>query len=132
MLSGHVNLVAVLVAAVINMVLGAIWFAPQVFGTEWSKLMGCKPEQMQKNAQKGYPIAAVGALIESYVLAHLILGLNVSQSLKVGLWVWLAFVAVTLSIGTVFGGKSWKLWKLDVGYFFVTIVLQVILLAKWH
>jgi len=131
MLNGHVNLLAVVVAAVINMVVGAIWYAPQVMGKTWSKLVGCKMEDMQKNAQKGYPIAAVGALIESWVLAHLIYGTTFATGLKWAFWIWLAFVAVTMSIGTVFAGKPWKLWQIDTGYFLIVLLIQGGLLATW-
>jgi len=133
--SVDINVLAVLVAAFINMAVGAAWYSPGLFGKEWSKLIGRKMEDMKKNAGPGYGIATVGALIESWVLAHFVVYAGSTSAMDgavTGFWIWLAFVAVTLAIGTVFAGRSWKLWKIDAGYFLVVLIIQGALLATWH
>ena len=131
MLSGHVNLLAVLVAAIINMAVGALWFSPAMFSKQWAKLTGGKESDMRANANMGYAVSAVGALVESWVLAHLVYGLSLADGLKWAFWIWLAFVAVTLAVGTVFEGRPWKLWAINVGYFLVVLLIQGALLARW-
>jgi len=133
--SVSINWWAVLVAAVINMAVGAVWYSPMLFGKEWSKLIGKKMEDMRKNAGPGYAISTVGALIEAWVLAHFVIyaGSNTAlRGVETAFWLWLAFVAVTLAIGSVFAGQSWRLWKINAGYFFVVLLVQGAVLAVWH
>lgn len=130
-----INMVAVIVAAVVNMAVGAAWYSPSLFGKEWSKLIGRKLEDMKKNAGMGYGVSTVGALVESWVLAHFVAYAGSTTAVDgamTGFWLWLAFVAVTMAVGTVFAGRSWKLWRIDAGYFFVVLLIQGALLATWH
>ncbi len=131
----HINWLAILAAAVINMVVGAAWYSPALFGKQWSKLIGRKLEDMRKQAGPGYAVSTIGALIESYVLAHFVVYANSITAVDgalTGFWIWLAFVGVTMAVGTVFAGRSWHLWKIDAGYFLVVLVLQGALLAVWQ
>ncbi|GAC1387610.1 MAG: hypothetical protein NVS1B7_0430 [Candidatus Saccharimonadales bacterium] len=132
MLEGHINILAVLVAALINMAIGAVWYSPFAFGRPWSKMIGRKMEDMKSNAGLGYAVASVGSLIESYVLAHAVYGLSLATSLKVCFWLWLAFIGVTMAIGTVFAGRRKKLWAIDSGYFLVVLLIQGVLLSSWR
>lgn len=133
--SVDINIMAVLLAAIINMVVGAAWYSPGLFGKEWSKLIGRKLEDMKKQAGPGYAVSTVGALVESWVLAHFVIYAGATSAIDgavTGFWLWFAFVAVTMAVGTVFAGRSWRLWKIDAGYFFVVLIIQGALLATWH
>jgi hypothetical protein len=69
------------------------------------------------------------------VLAHFVAYAGSTTALQgavTGFWIWLAFIAVTMAVGTVFAGRSWNLWKIDAGYFFVVLILQGALLAAWR
>ncbi len=41
----HINFVAVLIAALVPMALGFIWYNPKVFGTAWMNASGMTPEK---------------------------------------------------------------------------------------
>ncbi len=43
-----VNLLAVLGAAVLNMVLGALWYSPMLFGSSWMKEMKTNKKEMEE------------------------------------------------------------------------------------
>jgi len=45
-----INLLPVIVAAVINMALGMLWYSPFVLGRLWIKSMGKTPEEFQQQA----------------------------------------------------------------------------------
>src|SRR4051812_24897159 len=102
--SVDINWIAVILAAVINMAIGAYWYSPRLFGREWMKLIGKKMEDMDKmrsRAGPGYGIAAIGALIQAWVLAHFVQYAGATtfwRGLLVGFWLWLAFVAATMAI----------------------------------
>lgn len=131
----HINLVAALVAGVINMVIGALWYSPALFGKMWMKEMGMKPEDgMAKNMGQAYGITFIGALIMAYVTA-LVLGYTgvgtMTEGLMMALWLWFGF-AVTLPLNdVVFGKKSWNLYFVNVFYYLVVLAINGALLASW-
>ena len=68
----EINGVAVLAAAAINMIVGAIWYSPYVFGKQWMKLTGVTPQSMKESGNKGMLAALVRSLLTAFVLAQLI------------------------------------------------------------
>jgi hypothetical protein len=133
--SVHINYAAVLVAAIAQMVIGAIWYSPGLFAKQWSKLVGRKLEDMRKDAAMSYGLAALAALITAFVLAHIVgyaMADTVVKGLQTGFWVWLGFVATTSAVNTVFAGRPSKLWAIDSGYFLVSLLVGGGILAAWH
>src|SRR3989344_4977556 len=106
-----INFLAVIVAAVEYMVIGAVWYSPVVFGKMWMKLAGITQKDIDKQKKtmpKTYGFAFVGALITSYILA-IIIGLvgaiTLVGALQIGFLVWLGFVATTTLSTVLFEGK---------------------------
>lgn len=129
-----VHWLAVVVAAVINMVIGAVWYSKGLFGKEWAKLTGRKLEEMGSGG-KGYTVAAVAALVQAWVLAHFVayaLSNTFMEGAVTGFWLWLGFVGLGMAAGYVFEGKSWMLWKVNSGYALVVLLINGGLLAAWH
>jgi hypothetical protein len=64
-----VSWLAVVVAAVVGLVIGFVWFLPQVFGRQWAAASGRElPARGEQNwATIAY--SAVGTLVAAYVLA---------------------------------------------------------------
>lgn len=138
-----INYWAVLFAAIANMVIGFVWYGP-LFGKKWSELMGwgeMTPEllaEKQKAARMSYAITFVMALLMAYGLAHaLIFGAaytgidGLTGGLVGSFWYWLGFV-VPVTIGTVlWDGKPWKLWFINVGYYFVVMQIMGAILGTW-
>jgi hypothetical protein len=131
--SVDINYAAVLVAAVINMAVGAIWYSPSLFGKAWSKLTGKK--DMKGSGRMGYAVSAVGALVQSWILVHFVQyagSTTVGEGAITGFWLWLAFVGVVMAGAYVFEGRPWKLWQINAGYFLVVLVVNGALLAAWR
>ncbi|MEK7623590.1 MAG: DUF1761 domain-containing protein [Patescibacteria group bacterium] len=136
-----VNYLAVLVAAIANMVLGSLWFGP-VFGKLWMKYSGINPgsitPEQKKGMWKSYAIMFVGSLVMAYVLAHSLVFantyLNVSgwmTGLQAGFWNWLGFVA-PVTIGVVlWDRKSWGHWAVTYLYYLVGLMMMGVILAMW-
>ncbi len=141
-----INYWAVLVAAIANMVLGALWFGP-LFGKLWMKLSGMTPEQIaacatDKDAKKGmgksYALMAVGSLVMAFVMAHALVFASaymkvsgVSAGFMAGFWNWLGFVApVTMGV-VLWEGKRWSYWALTYSYYLVGLSLMGVILAMW-
>jgi hypothetical protein len=134
-----INYLAVVIAAVINMVVGAAWYSTALFAGPWSKMVGRKVEDMRREAGTGYVLSALGALVQAFILAHFVAYVAYFypdySALTVGLWTgllaWVAFVAVPQGVNTVFAGTRKKLWAINTGYFLVVLVINGILLAIW-
>lgn len=136
-----VNYIAVIVAAIANMVVGFLWFGP-IFGKQWVKMMGWTPEEMKEAQKKGmtksYVIAIIGSLLTAWVIAELtvILGsylylTGIMAGFKAGFIGWIGFV-VPVGLSTVaWEGKSWKLWLLNVGYYLVALLVMGAIIGAW-
>lgn len=128
-----INWIAVIVAAVVNMVVGAVWYSKSLFANEWAKLTGRKIEQMG-DGSTSYVITFIAALVQAWVLAHFVAYAaadTFAEGLVTGFWLWLGFVAVAVAVNYVFEGRSWNLWKINAGYFLVVLLINGGLLATW-
>ena len=84
-LSVPVNYLAVLVATIAAMIVGAIWYSPSVFGTAWMKLSGITPDPTKKKGMtKPLILAGLSNLVLACTLAHVFVLLGV-QTLAMGL-----------------------------------------------
>ena len=133
-----INYLAVLVAAVANMVLGSLWYGP-LFGKKWMALSGINPETMGKKGMgKTYALAFGGSFLMAWVSAHVFVFaatyLNMwgpQSGLMAGFYNWLGFVVpVTLS-SVLWEGKSWKLWCLNSSYYLIALVTMGLIIASW-
>jgi Protein of unknown function (DUF1761) len=127
------NWIAIIVAAIIPMVLGALWYSPVLFAEPWMRAVGRTREELG-DAQLGYLLSAVGALVTAYVLARVVKWAEVDDlwnGALVGIFAWFGFVATVLAVTTYFGGRPRQLWLINAGYQFVSLVLMGALLGAW-
>ncbi|MBX4188550.1 DUF1761 domain-containing protein [Candidatus Saccharibacteria bacterium] len=131
--SVEINWLAVLVAALINMVVGALWYSSAGFVKPWMKLTGHK--MGGGSAGPGYAISAVGALLQAFILVHFVRyagAITAVRGAEAGFWLWLGFVGVVMATNIVFEGRPWKLWAINAGYFLVVLIINGALLAAWR
>lgn len=137
-----INHLAVLVAAVASMVLGALWYGP-IFGKTWVTLSGFTKEKMAEAQAKGmgksYAVTFVGSLLMSYVLAHAIIFAGayfkmegVGAGLMSGFWNWLGFIAPVTAGAVLWEGKPWRLWFLNNAFNLLSLLIMGVILALWR
>ncbi len=130
-----INYLAVVAGAISNMVLGAIWYSPRVFGTTWMRMTGKRMEDMAgANVGRSYLISFIGALVMAWVLSMFVdfaKATTIGTGAFTGFWVWLGFIATVGLAGVTFGGQSWGLYALNMGYQLVAIVVMGAILAFW-
>lgn len=135
----EVNLLTVLIAAVVSMALGFLWYSPTVLGKQWIKEKGFSHESLkkeQKEMGKWYMFSFVLALISAYVLSH-VMGLSsnffhypmIQTGLTTGFWMWLGFVMPVQATATIFGNKNWKLFGIDTGYQLVSLLAMGVVIG---
>lgn len=135
----QVNYVAVLLAGVVSMALGFLWYSPMVLGKQWMKEKGYTQESLKKaqaTMGKLYGVSFVVSLITAYVLSHVMtLSQNFLQysTLQTGLttafWMWLGFMMPVQLTATIFGSKKWKLLGIDTGYQLVSLMAMAVVIA---
>ena len=125
-----VNWLAVIVAAVANLVISTVWYLPQVFGKQWAALTGreinTSPNPML------YVIAIAGSVISAYVLAlviHAVGAASISDGIVTGLIVSIGFQVGFLAVGGAFEGRSWNLFGINAGNSLVSFAVMGAILA---
>jgi hypothetical protein len=130
----NVNITAILLAAIANIIIAAVWYAV-IFGRVWHKLTGIKEIKIS-----GTNIAMVltGSLIMSFVLYHSIAFGNayvnmqgIEGGLMGGLFGWLGYIAPVTLIAKIYERRSWTLWLLDTGFWLVSLLVMGMILSFW-
>lgn len=133
----NINYLAVLSAAISNMIIGFLWYGP-LFGKQLMDLMGFTPKSMK--SMKVTPKQAiaggfVSAVIMSYVMAHFVgyvQASSIMDGLQVGFWLWLGFVATVMIGKVLWEGKPFKLFAINSGYWLVAMIVMGGILAVWR
>ena len=124
-LSFAVNWIGVIVGNVALLVIGFVWFMPNVFGNRWIALMGRPGEQLRPVPE--FIVAVLAGTLNSFVMAVLALSLKattVGDGILLGLVVFAGFFLSYLTANTIFAKRSWTLWAIDVGH---ALIAQVVL-----
>lgn len=108
----------IVVAALVNIAIGALWYSPVLFGNIWMKLMGLSKEKMQgKSAMQSMGINALATLFATFVLAHFASPLESSSGgALLGFWVAIGFITPALLNSVLWEGKPWKLFAINALY----------------
>jgi hypothetical protein len=117
----HVNFVAILIAAVVHIVLGYVWYLPMVFGKRYEAATGRtlgNPTPMTI----GYMVVA--ALLAAYGLGLLFGGVGIVNGAVWGALIWLYFVVPVSAAAVFFEGRSWMWWAITAGYWLVGLALM--------
>ena len=138
-----INMTAILVAVVVNFVLGFIWYTP-LFGKIWGREMGYDPNEKpdQSVMLKGMAFMVVGNFFFAYVLAHnmaaweYVPGIEemstMTSVLNAAIFTWLGFYLPGDLGATVWEKKSWKLFGIDTGYHLVSLLVVAAILGFWN
>ena len=141
-----VNLFAVLVAGVVPMVIGALWYGP-IFGKRWMALMETTEEELREgfNPLKTYGVSFVLALVTAFVIAQLVAevspesvasmgggGGSAMVGVHVALMALVAFVLPVSHQSVTFEGRKAGLAWLNIGYNGVALLGQAVVIALWR
>lgn len=125
------NLLAILVAWIVHVAMGLIWFSQSLFGNTWSKLTG----QNLKPAKKWVLPGFIGHLVMAFILAVLIKISDATtgpNGLLVGLLAWAGFI-VPLEIGELVWEKiPFKLFLIRIGNHFIGLAVTGYILGAWQ
>lgn len=120
------NWLAIIIAALANMVLGFLWYGTWAFGKSWITLSG---HNMGEGMQQGplYGLTAIAAVVQAITMSWFVgqTGANSgSAGAIVGLYVGLGFVATAMFAEVLFAGRHPRLYAITAGYSVVAAILQ--------
>ena len=135
----QINVLAVLVAGLVSFFLGAVWYMP-LFGKLWIRLHGWSDEEVKAKQASMKPAVFFGGMIAAYLaaafgMAFLLRVIAVPavhwlDGALVGAVVWLIVAACTLTLHLA-SVKHFGLYLIDVGFYFVFLMFQGVLLTLW-
>ncbi|HYK98558.1 MAG TPA: DUF1761 domain-containing protein [Candidatus Acidoferrales bacterium] len=125
-----VNYLAVIIAAIVAVVIGFIWYSPQALGRLWGS------SGMPAGPNPG-PMEGVGGLVLSFVSAWVlaVLALNLGGStlgdgVMLGVICWLGFQGTLTAADTLFRKLPWGQWLVNNGHHvIVQAVMGAIILS---
>lgn len=139
----QINFVAIAIAVVANFIFGFLWYTP-LFGKLWAKEMGFDTSvPPPKSAMiKGMIFMLIGNFLLAWVFAHNIAVWNPvtwglppstistsANALLASIFTFLGFY-LPVDIGIVtWEQKSWKLFGINAGYHFLSLLLVAMILA---
>jgi hypothetical protein len=136
----HINFIAVLIAVVINFLLGFIWYAA-LFSKAWTTEMGYDPNMRpdKKAMMKGMILMVIGNFLFAWVLAFYLAGWQYipgadkmnpfAMAINSTISVWVGFFVPVHLSRVVWEKHSWKLFFINSGYHLVATVIVALILS---
>jgi hypothetical protein len=131
----NINPLAIVVATIVPMVLGFLWYGP-LFGNTWMAARGITREQMGSvNAGQAYGLTTVFALVTAVAMA-LVISAAATQDMATGATlgaiVGIGLVATALATNGIFEERSWTLVGLNAGYQIVSLIVMGAVIGLWR
>lgn len=108
---------AIVIAAILNMVISFIWYSKWLFGAAWMKLCSMKDKD-RKGSKKALFWAFIVSLVIAYFLDFFESNLDittVSDGMVFGFFIWLGFVATTQIGAVLWCREPWRLFAINTG-----------------
>jgi hypothetical protein len=133
MLSGH-QITIVVVAAVIEWLLGALWYG-LVFRKSWLAMTGFSDSNKPKNGALGMVASLIACLLLTYVIAHVVGwagAVTFTGGAKLGIICWLGFMAPPLFTQHIFENRRANLFAINAAYWLLVMAIGGGLTAAFH
>lgn len=135
-----INWLAVLACVVASMVIGFVWYSPNVFFTTWWKGIG-KTEEPDPTDANGmtWGLTILASLVQAVFVAVFINALgglfggpSLMAGVQVGFWLWLGIVAPTNLVNKLFAGYEMKVFFIEAGNHLLNFLAFGAILGAWR
>lgn len=127
-LSPEINFLAVLLAGSAYFFLGAVWYAPQVFGNAWMQELKIKAGDIKKDKMTACLAgSACSSLLAAVVLAAVLRASDATTACfgaTGGLLAGIGFIGTTTLTNYLYEDRSFKLFWINAGYHIASFVLM--------
>lgn len=130
----NINFLAIIIAVVVNFILGFLWYTP-LFGKIWGREMGYDMNEKPKTSDmmKGMISMLIGNFLFAWVLAHNISAWSfvpgtealshTANILMSAIFTWVGFY-LPVDLGSIFWErKSFKLFSINTGYHLASLLV---------
>lgn len=132
--TSQVNVWAVIVCTMINIILGMIWYSPKVLGTLWAKEHGFDLDQLKPSVWH-----YVGGIIVAFILAfvlnmmiHIFDIVGMGKGIAFGFFIWLGFIATTHFSGVIWARKPFIVYFIDAGFMLLNLIVIGAIMGIWQ
>ena len=132
--SVDLNWVAIMVAAFIAYVGGAIWYSPVLFSNTWARLVNLSQEQMSSGAPIAMVVQAVVTVATAAVIAVVIAwsgANNIIEGIGVGVLLGVGLVVSDHAKLVAFERRSLRLFAINNGYTVLAFAVMGAIIALW-
>ena len=128
-----INLLAVFIAGITNMVIGMIWYGP-LFGRRWMTLMKFNEKELNKAKENDMTVKYVLAFLASLLMAiGLAYAVKTSpEGILIAFWIWLTFISTVLLNGVLWEGKPVRLYLINIAYHLVSLLAMAAIITLWR
>lgn len=138
-LLGQLNWLAVIAGAVIYFVIGAVWFAPPLFGRPWMAAIGWDESRTRPEMN---PLSYAGPAV-FYLIAAIATGLlaaatgtdTLVEGITLGLIVGVGYALTVTATDAVFDPnkpRPWTWFAISGAYHVVSLLIVAVLVALWR
>lgn len=133
----EVNWIAVLVAALSTMAVGALWYAPGMFGRTWESLAKIDPRH-RADPVKAIGITLVVSFVSAFILAHLTFLVHgytgnpfIIDAVATAFWGWLGFTAARFITHDAFENRPWQLTLMNISHELITFMVMGVIIGAF-
>ena len=131
----NVNQIAVLVAALVAMAVGSVWYSPLLFGEQWMHTVGLTEDDL-RNAKGKMPklflFAALSNLLALYILAQFVaLAQSAGAELATVAFFLSLFLTAIISGFVIWEQKSLTYALINIGYAVVVVFGGMSIIWYW-
>jgi hypothetical protein len=127
-------LTIVVIAAVIEWLLGALWYG-LVFRKSWLTLIGFSETNKPKNGAFGMVASFIACLLLTFVMGHVVGwagAMTFTSGAKLGIVCWLGFMAPPLFTQHIFENRRVNLFAINAAYWLLVMAIAGGLTAAFH
>lgn len=131
-----INYKLILIASVVNFILGALWYSPLMFGKWWAQIMEMShhsKEELQKIQKEMAPFYALQfflSIIFTWELAHALVSAVEVNHYFLAFVTWFGFV-MPIQVGSVIWGNTKKKFWCKQLFVMLSYQLVSVLISTW-
>jgi membrane-associated HD superfamily phosphohydrolase len=130
-----INHLAVIVAALSDFVIGALWYSPLLFVKVWMRETGLTEAKMSKdNPIIKYGLTLVFSLVITYNLAFFLgdPAMKFSDYVLYSALAGFGWASMAVGILSLFEMRGWRLMLINWGYVTIAFVTKGVILGLWR
>lgn len=124
----------IIIATLVTMVLGAIWYSPFFLGCTWSESHNFDKSQLKPSA-----LEYLGTFVTTFIMVWVFAGLlnwlelnSLDSALKLAFLIWLGFITTTHFSGVIWARKPITAYLIDTVYHLLMLLIITFIIAFWR